>query len=185
MSSRNANNNNATPKSKAPRITISRNAVSDTNLTSIFFVINSNVGVQNRTPDQLNELRDSFDDHIMNYLLQSPAAMSKVFGETPLVESLRVERFDWEVGDKVHRLHANLIVTIHHHVKNYSVDKVNQRLREWLNAQEMPPAKGWYVHSFLVDRRAENYANKNKRAEKNNEIEQDEDLEQEFSRLAM
>lgn len=169
---------------KVPRITFSRNARSDTNVTSIGFVINTNIGVQNKTQEQLTELRDTLDDLIVSGLLQDGAAMAKVFGEAPLVKSIAVDRLNWEVGDIQHRLHANLVVTIHHHVGKYSVPKVKDRLQSWLNAQDSP-SNGWYVHFIINDRRAENYGNKDIRVPKNNQIEEQDMLSDELQRLAI
>lgn len=143
------------------------------------------MSMQEKTIEQLNDTKNMLDDHIMNYLLQSQTEMANVFGSAPLVKSIHVDRFDWEVGDNKHRLHANIIFTIHHHVKQYSVEGTTSRLRDWLNAQNLPGVKSWYVHGFLNDRRGDNYANKNKREQKNDEIEQDADLTDELERLSI
>lgn len=170
--------------SNLPRITISRNARSDTNVSTIYFVMNSNIPVKNMTEGQVTDIRDELDDYIMNNLLTNGTTMGEIFGHAPLVKSISVDRFDWEVGTIMKRLHANLIVTIHHHMGNYSVNKANKRLQDWLNEQDTR-SNGWYVHSRLNDRKAENYANKERRADRNRQYEEREDLADELERLTL
>lgn len=169
---------------KAPRITINRNARSDSNVSTIYFVLNSNIAVDKMTETQATDLRDELDDYLMTNLLQNAETMARIFGQAPLVRNITVERFEWEVGGKLHRLHANLIVTVHHHVATYSIDKVNKRLRNWLNAQDTR-SNGWYVHSRLNDRKAENYSNKERREDKNRQMEERDDLTEELERLTL
>src|SRR5687768_2158554 len=129
-----------------PRILINRFARTDTKGTTIYFVLNSQISMKGLSEGQVTEIGDEVDDFLMDNLLQNGTVLANIFGKKPLVKSISVDRLDWEIGNKMHRLHANLVVTIHHHVGKYSIEKINDRLRLWLNAQDTR-SNGWHVHS--------------------------------------
>lgn len=67
-----------------------------------------------------------------------------------------------EVGGKFGRLHAHLVLTITHYVHKYSVPKLRERVKEWLDQNGRDLATSWNVF-FRKDNstyRFENYASK-------------------------
>lgn len=173
------------PPLSAPKVIIRRHAKSATNVTSALFILNTNIPVQNKTEEQVVSIRDYISEYLEQHLLGSSAAMGKVFGNAPLVQSIEVDSFNWEVGYLKHRIHANLVLTIRHQVAKYSVIKASHRLQAWLNSQKIDPVVGWYVHNKLSDMKSINYANKEIRKVANEQIAERDELADEIERLSV
>jgi hypothetical protein len=124
------------------------------NFTIISFQFNSNMRIV--TPQQFDDFEQEMSDLIQKEL---PKYSDWLFGNASVIKKVTFETFGVEVGSIQKRGHVHTTVRIEHKVPNYSVGKLNRRLKLWLDTYG--PGNGWYVYSRLTKDGAQlNYDNK-------------------------
>jgi hypothetical protein len=150
------------------------------NKTSVNFMCNSNKYTPTKADFQTwaNNVIPAID----RGLFDSAGEVDKVFGRSPLVDEVILHGINAEVGKPL-RAHINIGVTILHQVPKYSIKKLRERLKAWLDLN-VPLERGtWNVHQRLRPMYHDNYNNKDVRWANNDQVQQDYDEDDEMQRL--
>ncbi len=150
------------------------------NVTKVLATLNPHIAI--RSEEAFHDFETDMD-HVLNSLMESNEAISKVFGNDPFVEEVKFGDANYEVGEKRHTGHIHMVITITHSVAAYSVPYLQERLKNWLNAN-YDGSEGWYVNLRILDTKAINYASKNARRARNAEFEQQYNQDPEYQKLS-
>jgi hypothetical protein len=146
------------------------------NYTAVSFMCNSNQGFKYR--DQFNEFKARIKEIVQDDLLGNQEAVEEVFGADPWVDEIKATSFAVEIGHTRNRGHFNLDVEIWHKVPKYSVGKLNDRMKAFLNDKYPLPKGSWNVWTTLRKGGERiNYSNKEVRWDENDKTEYDAELE--------
>ncbi len=118
-------------------------------------------------------------------LIQDADAIKEIFGDRQFVNKPAIMSVGVEKGSAKHRTHFNLVVSFKHSIPLYSVKKLNQRFKQWLD-QELGHfiTGGWALFGKLVGGYAHNYAIKDTRWEANLRFLEDHGNDPEVIRLS-
>lgn len=140
------------------------------NLTAFHLTANSNKPVH--TEKAYNEISDYLEGVFKNQILGDEEVASEIFGDHPWVQSVSVKSFGVELGSVQHRAHAHIVIHIKHRVPTYSLNKLRERMRTWLNKNCLEHGiKGWHLYTKLIPAYQINYANKEDRWDANDSVE--------------
>lgn len=126
--------------------------------TKVLVTINPNKSA--KTVQKYQELRDTLID-ILKDLEQND--IEQVTGTEPYVKKISTKNLGIEIGSKYKRVHAHFILSIKHYVEHYSIKKLRERLKDWLDENGRALSKNWYVNLKIINAYEENYANKEAR----------------------
>lgn len=108
--------------------------------------------------------------------------LEEIVGKDPYIKKISTKNLNFEVGKKFHRLHAHFILSIQHYVNKYSISKLRERIKDWMDENGRALEKSWAVYLTLAPTFKENYASKEARKLKADQLE-DKDPE-ELERLS-
>jgi hypothetical protein len=148
------------------------------NITVVQFTANTNFSLQ--TQEQLDDFTEEMKQL---FLIDIQPFQEELFGDEFLVPSVEISSFEADIGDKFHKAHVHFVVTLKHKLQKYSVKKLKDRVKNWLN-QQYTRSKGWYVYTVLMDFRRANYANKHGRDAANQEVDEMAEYQDEIERLS-
>ena len=113
------------------------------NFTIIAFQFNSNMRIltQQQFDDFEKEVTDLFQNKLQQY-------SDWLFGNAALIKNVTFESFGVEVGDVQKRGHIHTTVRIEHKVPNYSISKLKQRFKLWLDTHG--PGNGWSANNLIM-----------------------------------
>ena len=108
------------------------------------------------TQQQFEDFEKKVTDLFQNKLQQYS---DWLFGNAALIKNVTFETYGVEVDDVQKWGHIHTTVRIEHKVPNYSLSKLKQRFKLWLDTNG--PGNGWYVYARLTEDGAQlNYDNK-------------------------
>lgn len=154
-------------------------ALDNWNTTIVSLTMNANFALN--TQEELEEFDEEMQQLLLRDLAQ-PINRQKVFGNVKLVKKVKFANFESDIGDKYRKAHVHLTVTIKHRVQKYSVVKLAERLKNWLD-ENYTRSHGWYVHAKLVKAKELNYNNKHSRHAMNQQVASNPSFTQELDRL--
>lgn len=132
------------------------------NTTRVMYTINTNT--MHLTQGEI----DAYGAHFMSMidaLYDDGESGEEVFGASEYVDWEVNGNPSVEIGDKFHRTHVHFNVTIRHALPNYSVRKLSERLKQFLDDFTPPEGQQQFRHAVFARLNGwdENYANKYQR----------------------
>lgn len=142
------------------------------NTTTVSITANSNKALY--TSDAFSEWESEIELLLKEGLFGDPKSMSVVFGAPLWIHKVTVKSFGPELGSQQHRAHFHMVVEILHRFGKYSIRKLRERFKSWLNENygASKGVMGWNIYFKLVPTYQSNYANKESRWALNDLIEE-------------
>lgn len=148
------------------------------NLTPISLMCNSNI--QYKHYRDYVKFTETIHSLIIDDLMQDKENADEVFGREPFVDEVILKAFSPERGGWQRRAHFNLVLEIYHQVDTYSLVKLRDRMKDFLD-ESFQQSKGWNVWVTLSKQWDVNYAIKEERWAQNDAVDHE---DPEYLRLA-
>jgi hypothetical protein len=154
------------------------------NISQMHITMNSNKRVPNH--DMLR-VKNGFKALLKRLLVEDVQSREEVFGNSQVIKSITMQKagLGFEEGQKFHRFHIHLSLTIEHFVPRYAFSKLAKRLTHWLNVHDdILYQASWYVHISGPKYLQDNYASKEARWKHNDMMENNPVTKEELDRLS-
>lgn len=146
-------------------------------ITKVLVTLNPNKAVKNAA--DFEQKKQTFLDILGDF----EENLEEICGREPFVKKITTKNLSLELGKKFKRLHAHFILKIQHFVKNYSLDKLRWRIKDFFDLEGIALSNSWAVFITLAPAYKENYATKEARRLSADEIAEEGDPE-ELQRLS-